>query len=368
MAVIAVDCGGTNLVYGRYESDGRGEPAGKRPTPRAAAAIPQAIAEAVAPLLVRGISAIGIGTAGLVDHATRTLVWSPHASGGGVALGAEVAVATGVPVVVDNDANLAALAEARLGAGVGYRMMLFVGLGTGIGGGLAIEGTVERGRGFLGEMGHLTLDPSGPLCACGRRGCWEALVSGTALDVVCARRLMSGDPGGHMRQALAAFPIPAMALRVMKRYYIHGGKAGDEAFRAVPRFTVTPPVALQELTVVGAFCEVWLAKQEHSGPVGINFLRKIEIPLPFGLLGAMLAGVDYVLIGAGNPAEIPAVIRALSRGEDVEFGIEGSRLFILQARPVATFLSLLREAVERRPPRVAAEDGAAVLAGEGVRS
>ncbi|MCU0295690.1 MAG: nitronate monooxygenase [Candidatus Nanopelagicales bacterium] len=147
------------------------------------------------------------------------------------------------------------------------------------------------------------------------------VVSGTALDVVCARRLMMGDPGGHVRQALAAFPIPAMARRVMKRYYIHGGKAADEPFRAVPRFTVTPPVALQELTVVGAFCEVWLAKQEHSGPVGINFLRKIEIPLPFGLLGAMLADVDYILIGAGNPAEIPAVLRALAQCEDVEFGV-----------------------------------------------
>ncbi len=147
------------------------------------------------------------------------------------------------------------------------------------------------------------------------------VVSGTALDVVCARRLMSGDPGGHVRQALSAFPIPAMARRVMKRYYIHGGKAADEPFLAVPRYTVTPSVALQELTVVGAFCEVWLAKQEHSGPVGINFLRKIEIPLPFGLLGAMLAGVDYILIGAGNPSEIPAVVRGLSRGEDVEFGV-----------------------------------------------
>jgi NAD(P)H-dependent flavin oxidoreductase YrpB (nitropropane dioxygenase family) len=160
------------------------------------------------------------------------------------------------------------------------------------------------------------------VCQAGELG----VVSGTALDVVCARRLQSGDPGGHVRRALAAFPIPAMALRVMKQHYIHGGKAEDEAFRAVPRFTVTPSVALQELAVVGTFCEVWLAKQEHAGPVGINFLRKIEIPLPFGLLGAMLAGVDYVLIGAGNPAEIPAVLRALARGEDVEFGVRAQGL------------------------------------------
>lgn len=160
------------------------------------------------------------------------------------------------------------------------------------------------------------------VCQAGELG----VVSGTALDVVCARRLQIGDPGGHMRRALAAFPIPAMALRVMKQYYIHGGKAPDAAFKAVPRFTITPSVALQELTIVGTFCEVWLAKQEHGGPVGINFLRKIEIPLPFGLLGAMLAGVDYVLIGAGNPAEIPAAIRALSRGEDLEWGVRAQGL------------------------------------------
>ena len=160
------------------------------------------------------------------------------------------------------------------------------------------------------------------VCQAGELG----VVSGTALDVVCARRLQSGDPGGHMRRALAAFPIPAMALRVMKQYYVHGGKAPDAAFKAVPRFTITPPVALQELTIVGSFCEVWLAKQEHSGPVGINFLRKIEIPLPFGLLGAMLAGVDYVLIGAGNPAEIPAMIRSLANGEDLDFGVRAQGL------------------------------------------
>lgn len=202
MAVIAVDCGGTNLVYGRYEPDGRGEPSGQRLTPRAASAIPHAIAEAVVPLLVPGVTAIGIGTAGLVDHTVGLLVWSPHASGGGVALGAEVAAATGLPVKVDNDANLAALAEARLGAGIGYRMVLFVGLGTGIGGGLVIGGRIERGRGFLGELGHMTLDPSGPHCACGRRGCWEALVSGTALARAAAD-LAAADPSGGVAQTAA---------------------------------------------------------------------------------------------------------------------------------------------------------------------
>lgn len=155
------------------------------------------------------------------------------------------------------------------------------------------------------------------VCRTGQLG----VVSGTALDVVCARRLQDGDPGGHMRRALAAFPIPAMALRVMKQYYIHGGKAPDEAYRTVPRMTITPAVALQELTLVGTFCEVWLAKQGHDGPVGINFLHKIEMPLPLGLLGAMLANVDYVLVGAGNPADVPPTIATLARGEDVDFAV-----------------------------------------------
>jgi glucokinase len=137
-----------------------------------------------------------------------------------------VATATGVPVVVDNDANLAALAEARLGAGTGYRMVLFVGLGTGIGGGLVIGGRVERGRGFLGELGHLTLDPSGPLCACGRRGCWEALVSGTALgrDAAAlaaahplgavARTAAGTGPRGEHLEAAAASGDPAARSRL----------------------------------------------------------------------------------------------------------------------------------------------------------
>jgi len=205
------------------------------------------------------------------------------------------------------------------------------------------------------------------VCQAGELG----VVSGTALDVVCARRLQAGDPGGHMRRALAAFPIPAMALRVMKQYYIHGGKAPDAAFKAVPRFTITPPVALQELTIVGSFCEVWLAKQEHSGPVGINFLRKIEIPLPFGLLGAMLAGVDYVLIGAGNPAEIPGMIRSLANGEDLDFGVRAQGLRSDDA-PVTVRCSpteLLGDAARDLPlPRflaiIASVDLAAGLAGD----
>jgi glucokinase len=202
LAVIAVDCGGTNLIFGRAESPATIEVAGRVPTPREVAAIPAAVVEAVRPLVDRSVRAIGVGSAGLVDHAAGSLVCSPHSQGGPVRLGAEVSTSTGLPVVVDNDANLAALAEARLGAGAGYRMVLLVALGTGIGGGLVVGGAVERGRAFLGEAGHMIVDPSGPACACGRFGCWEALVSGTSLGRA-ARAIADADPAGAVARAAA---------------------------------------------------------------------------------------------------------------------------------------------------------------------
>lgn len=149
------------------------------------------------------------------------------------------------------------------------------------------------------------------------------VVSGTGTDVVIARRLQLGDPGGDIRRALAHFPYPAIARRVMRTYYLHGGKAAQDSFRTLPRFTLEPSQELQELTVVANFVEVWLAKEGHDGPVGVNFLRKVEIPLPFGLFGAMLAGVDYVIVGAGNPAEIPRMIRTLAAGEDLTISVRG---------------------------------------------
>lgn len=143
------------------------------------------------------------------------------------------------------------------------------------------------------------------------------VVSGTALDVVVARRLQDGDADGHLRRALEAFPVPEMAERVRATYYLEGGRPDGQAYRTVPMFTLKPSVALQELVVVANFCEVFLAKEGHGGPVGVNYLRKIELPIPFACLGAMLAGVDYVIVGAGSPAEIPGLLRRLAQRDGV---------------------------------------------------
>jgi NAD(P)H-dependent flavin oxidoreductase YrpB (nitropropane dioxygenase family) len=147
------------------------------------------------------------------------------------------------------------------------------------------------------------------------------VVSGTALDVVYARRLQDGDKGGHVRRALAAFPAPAMAQRVLDTYYLAEGRPAGQPYLMVPMFTLQPPVALQELTVVANFCEVYLAKEGHQGAVGINYMRKIELPIPSACLGAMLASVDYVCMGAGNPGDLPELIRRLARRDGVALAV-----------------------------------------------
>lgn len=153
--------------------------------------------------------------------------------------------------------------------------------------------------------------------AVARRG-QLGVVSGTILEVVMARRLQQGDPGGHVRRALAAFPYPLVAERVIEAYYVPAGKPADVPFKNVRTFTIEPDEALVELTVAANFVEVFLAKEGHAGPVGINFLRKIELPIPCSLYGAMLAGVDYVIVGAGNPKDIPPMINRLARHEPVQ--------------------------------------------------
>lgn len=156
------------------------------------------------------------------------------------------------------------------------------------------------------------------VASCGQIG----VISGTAMDTVLARRLQLGDIGGHMAEALAHFPIKEMAERIWDRYFVPGGKAEGKAFKSKPIMAMDPPKALVELTVVANFVEVWLAKKGHSGLVGINLLEKIQLPTLPSLFGAMLAEVDFVLMGAGIPRAIPGVIDQLSHARPVELNID----------------------------------------------
>jgi nitronate monooxygenase len=148
------------------------------------------------------------------------------------------------------------------------------------------------------------------------------VVSGTALAVVLSRRLQLGDPGGHMRRALGQLPVPAVARRVLADHFVDGGRPAGSAFRNPSMPSLRPSRALEELTVAANFVEVFLAKQGHGGQVGINLLEKIQLPTVASLYGAMLAGVDYVLMGAGIPRAIPGALDRLAEGEPVELRID----------------------------------------------
>ncbi|MFI1166476.1 nitronate monooxygenase [Streptomyces sp. NPDC020801] len=143
------------------------------------------------------------------------------------------------------------------------------------------------------------------------------VVSGTALDTLLIRVLQSGDPGGHLRRALAAFPVPELADGVRERYFVEGGVGPGERFAATPMMTADEACPARSLTVVANFCEVWLAKEGHDGPVGVNYLEKVQLATVPAMFGAILAGVDYVLVGAGIPAQIPGIATGLSRSEPV---------------------------------------------------
>ena len=148
------------------------------------------------------------------------------------------------------------------------------------------------------------------------------VVSGTLLPVVQTRLLQRGDPGGHLRRAFDHFPIPAIAERVWRDYFVPGGIPSGTPFKLTPMPTLRPTTNFIELTVLANFAEVFLAKQGHGGLVGINLLEKIQLPTLASLYGAMLAGVDYVLMGAGIPRAIPGALDRFACGEPAELKID----------------------------------------------
>lgn len=145
------------------------------------------------------------------------------------------------------------------------------------------------------------------------------VVAGTALDQVLARRLEDGDPGGHCQRAFEAFPFRGMAERVWSRYYIPGGKAPDAPYTRLPFHGQECPRPLAEACILGNFAEVFLAREGHEHPVGINYLEKIQTPLLMSIYGAMLAGAGYILMGAGIPLRIPGVLDAYVNHEPASY-------------------------------------------------
>lgn len=225
---IGIDVGGTKILGVVADPAGRVHHRIILPTPTGTNEVRTVIADVVgalidqvndatAPASLRGV---GVGVPGLVDR-SGVLRYGPNLPGVvGLDVGRDLRSRSNLPVLVENDASLAAVAEHRAGAARGHDHALVITQGTGIGGGIIVNGSLLRGaNGFAGEPGHIVIDPSGPVCACGTRGCWEAFASGTGLANLARKRVAegggaamlehaAGDPdrinGEHVARSLAA--------------------------------------------------------------------------------------------------------------------------------------------------------------------
>jgi glucokinase len=193
---IGVDIGGTSVRAGVVDRYGTVLDTARAPTPTSEAALEAAIVSAVGGLAARHrVAAVGLAVAGFVATDRRSVMFAPHLAWREAPVAARISESLGLPVVLEHDANAAVFAEHRFGAARGAKVALLVAIGTGIGGGLLLDGQVFRGAyGVAPELGHLSLVPGGRPCPCGKTGCWERYCSGTALATT-AVELLARHPG-----------------------------------------------------------------------------------------------------------------------------------------------------------------------------
>ena len=148
------------------------------------------------------------------------------------------------------------------------------------------------------------------------------VISGVGPDLLISRMLQDGDPGGHVRRAIANYPDQIFVKETLARYYRPEGRDEGTGFRPIPRLDLHQKIDAVRLSALGAYVQVWLAKEGHDGVVGINLLEKVQLWTPSALVGAMAADVDVVLVGAGVPAQLPRVIDGIAAGHAVSLPID----------------------------------------------
>ncbi|MFM8944604.1 MAG: ROK family protein [Actinomycetota bacterium] len=254
MQSIGLDVGGTKIAALRIDGGGTVRARAGRATPAAdAAATLDAMEACVRELLTDDVVGIGAGVAGLVASGPGIVRFSPNTAWGELAVGERLADAFGLPWRVDNDATIAALGEQRFGAGRGSTTMALVTVGTGIGGGFVLDGRPFVGaNGFAGEIGHVPLDPDGPACGCGKRGCLETLASGTAIGRY-GREAAARDPSSTLARSA---PIEAIDGRLVTSLAEGGDADAREAIARAGRWLGVGIAALvdvfdPDLVVVG---------------------------------------------------------------------------------------------------------------------
>ena len=266
---IGVDIGGTKVSAGVVDAAGAVVDRERRATPGHDATITEEIiVDVVRTLCARHeIDAVGVGAAGWIGTDRSTVLFSPHLAWRNEPLRPALAERIDVPVLVENDANCAAWAEYRFGAARDEPVVICVTLGTGIGGGLVVDGSVYRGAyGVACEYGHMTLVPDGRVCACGNRGCWEMYASGRAL-ARDAREVAVESPVAAERMVSLAGSIEALDGPVVTA----AAEAGD-------------PAALSIFTTMGR----WLGR-------GLANLAAVLDPSVFVIGGGVSVAGDLLL-------------------------------------------------------------------------
>lgn len=222
---VGIDVGGTKINAVRIAGDGR-------ILDRANAATPAENQEATLATMIElarrivsdDVLAMGVGAAGVVDAQSGVLHFAPNLAWRNLPIAQRMRAALGLPCQVDNDANVAAYGEYRFGAGRGYRHLLLVTVGTGIGGGIVSDGRLFRGaHGFAAEIGHIIVEPGGPECGCGNRGCWEQVAAGRAIDRL-GREAARGPDGAALRELAGGDPE-----RVTGKLVTEVARRGDTA-------------------------------------------------------------------------------------------------------------------------------------------
>jgi glucokinase len=239
---VGVDVGGTSVRAGVVDATGAVHDTARVATPRSEAALEAAVAQVVGWLAGRyPVGAVGLALAGFVTPDRRGVRFAPHLAWRDAPVADRIAERLALPVVVEHDANAAALAERRFGAAAGAATVVFVAIGTGIGAALLLDGELYRGaHGVAPELGHLRVVPDGRPCPCGKRGCWERYCSGPALAVTAVElltgdlarspvlgRVVAADPGGVTGRRVAAAaregdPVACAAMAELARWLGEG--------------------------------------------------------------------------------------------------------------------------------------------------
>ncbi len=222
MSTIGIDIGGTKALAVRLDD---GVIVEERHTATRRGPVVDVALGAIRGVWAGDVEAVGVGLAGLVQWPEGVLAWGPHVQGTEIPVKVVLEEELGIPVAVDNDANVAAFGERVAGAARGFDDFLLVTLGTGIGGAIVIDGSVYRGESFAGEWGHIRHDTVGLLCDCGKRGCWETVASGPAL-VRLAHEVMNLNPDGSLAGRFGSKTITGEDVTA-------AADAGDEVARGL---------------------------------------------------------------------------------------------------------------------------------------